>query len=184
MEQKDLLPLLSRVRGGDSDAFVLLSELFDGMTGKLVRSFSAGRCEADRAELQQEARLALYRAACSYRDTEHVTFGLYAGVCVRNALVSYCRRNSVPSGVSFCDIDALLLPDEREPADPLLETERLTEMVEMIGCVLSPYEKQVFIGLVDGEETAVIADTVGKSEKSVANAVFRIQSKLRRALGK
>ena len=184
MEQKELLSLLSRVRGGDSDAFVLLSEGFAGMTEKLVRSFSAGRCEADRAELRQEAHLALFRAACNYRDTEYVTFGLYAGVCVRNALVSYCRRNAAPSGVSFCDIDALLLSDEREPADPLVEMERLTETVEMIGCVLSPYEKQVFIGLVNGEDERMIADTVGKSEKSVANAVFRIQSKLRRVLGK
>ena len=183
MEQKEVLTLLSRVRNGDSDAFALLSERFEGMTNKLVRQFSIDRCEADCAELLQEARLALYRAACTYRNTENVTFGLYARVCVRNALVSFCRR-AVPSGISFCDIDALLLSDEREPVDPLVEAERIAELTEMMGRVLSPYEQQVFARLLDGEEVVVIAEVLGKSEKSVANAVFRIQSKMRTALGK
>ena len=184
MEQKDLLSLLSRIQGGDSDAFALLSEQFDGMMQGQVRAFSLGRCAADAAELLQEARIALYRAANTYRNTEHVTFGLYARICVRNALVSFCRRRALPSGVTICDIDELLLPDEREPVGTLVEAERLAELTEMMGRVLSPYEKQVFARLVDGDATSAIAEALGKSEKSVSNAVFRIQSKLREALGK
>lgn len=184
MEQKEVLLLLPRIRQGESEAFALLTDRFDGMMQKLVRAFSVGRCEADSAELLQEARLALYRAACTYRDAGGVTFGLYARVCVRNALISFLRRQALPSGVSLCDIDALLLSDEREPLGSLVEEERLSELMEMTERLLSSYEKQVFARLIDGEKPALIAEGLGKSEKSVANAVFRIQTKLRDALGK
>ena len=183
MEQNELVALLSRVRGGESDAFALLSTRFEGMLQKQVLSFSDGCCDADVEELLQEARLALYRAACTYRDAESVTFGLYARICVRNALISFLRSRALPSGVSICDYDALLLADENEPLGLLVEEERLAELMAMLGRVLSAYEMQVLVRLIDGEKPACIAEAVGKSEKSVSNAVFRIQTKLREALG-
>ena len=154
------------------------------MTEGLVRAFSSGLCEADSGELSQEARFALYRAACTYKSSEAVTFGLYARICVRNALISFLRRRALPAGVSLCSMDALLLPDERDPVGALVEAESLSELTEEIKAALSSYEHRVFELLVTGEKTAAIAETLGKSEKSVSNAVFRIQTKLRRALGK
>ena len=182
MEQKELLALLLRIRDGEDEAFALLASKFDGMTAGLVRAFSAGLCEADGRELSQEARLALYRAACTYKPSTDVTFGLYARVCVRNALISFLRRRTVPDGVSFCDLDALLLLDEREPLGSLVEEEQLAELTARIGTVLSSYEQSVFLLLVEGEKNGKIAEILGKSEKSVANAVFRIQAKLRALL--
>lgn len=184
MEQKELLSLLARVRNGEDEAFSALADRFCGMTEGLVRTFSSGLCEADGGELAQEARLALYRAACTYKSSESVTFGLYARICVRNALISFLRRRALPSGVSLCNIDALLLPDVREPVGALVEAERLSELTERIKAALSPYEHRVFEMLVTGEKTARIAEILGKSEKSVSNAIFRIQTKLRGTLGK
>ena len=183
MEQKELIRLLERIRNGADEAFSVLADAFGGMTERLVSDFSVGLCSADRSELAQEARLALYRAACTYRRTESVTFGLYARVCVRNALISFSRRRATPKGITLCSVDALLLSEEREPVEPLVEAERLEELMEEMGRVLSAYEAQVFVLLVDGQSNAAIAETLGKSEKSVANTVFRIKSKLREALG-
>ena len=184
MEQKELLSLLMRIRGEDNEAFALLSAQFCGMTEGLVRTFSVGLCEADGRELAQEARLALYRAACTYQDSASVTFGLYARICVRNALISFLRRRKVPEGVSFCDLDELLPSDEQGPLDSLVEAERLAELTAKIAAGLSPYEQSVFVLMVEGEEDGKIAEALGKSEKSVANAVFRIRSKLRALLEK
>ena len=182
MEQKELLSLLQAVRGGEDDAFSLLASRFGGMTEGLVRAFSIGLCEADGRELSQEARLALYRAARTYKPSSAVTFGLYARICVRNALISFLRRRTVPDGVSLCSLDALLLPDEHEPLGALVEEEQLAGLTARIVAALSPYEESVFLLLVEGEKTERIAEILGKSEKSVANAVFRIQAKLRTLL--
>lgn len=184
MEQTELLSLLTRVRGGEDEAFALLASRFSGMTEGLVRTFSQGLCEADDRELSQEARLALYRAARSYKPSEEVTFGLYARICVRNALISFLRRRAVPEGVSFCSLDELLLLDEREPIGILVEEEQLAELTARIAAVLSPYEQGVFAFLVEGERSGKIAEVLGRDEKSVANAVFRIQAKLKALLAK
>ena len=184
MEQKELLSLLVRVRNGDNEAFALLMSQFCGMTAGLVGTFSVGLCEADRAELSQEASCALYRAACSYRDSVSVTFGLYARICVRNALISFLRRRTALECVSFCELDELLPSDEQGPLDSLMAVERLAELSEKIAEELSAYEQSVFALMVEGEENGRIAELLGESKKSVANAVFRIRSKLRALLGK
>ena len=184
MEQNELLSLLMRVRGGDSEAFALLSRQFSRMTEGLAHAFSVGLCEADESELSQEAGVALYRAACTYRDSDSVTFGLYARICVRNALISFLRGRKVPEGVSFCDLDELLPSDEQAPLDSLVEAEQLAELTARIAEVLSPYEQSVFALMVEGEEHGKIAALLGKSKKSVSNAVFRIQAKLRALLEK
>ena len=184
MEQKELVSLLARVRTGEDEAFSLLASRFAGMTEGLARSFSRGLCEADGRELLQEAQLALYRAAHTYRDSDAVTFGLYARICVRNALISYLRRLRLPSGVSLCSFDPLLPLEEREPVAPLLEAEQVAHLVANAMKALSAYEQSVFTLLVEGEEIPSIADALGKSEKSVKNAVFRVQTKLRALLGK
>ena len=184
MEQKELMSLLARVRMGEDEAFSLLASRFAGMTEGLVRSFSRGLCEADGRELSQEAQVALYRAAHAYKASDAVTFGLYARVCVRNALISYLRRRKLPDGVSLCSFDPLLPLEEREPVAPLLEAEQLAALVAGAMRALSPYEQSVFTLLVEGEEIPSIAERLGKSEKSVKNAVFRVQTKLRALLGK
>lgn len=185
MEQKELIQVLASVRAGDDEAFSRLYALYVGMTEGVISSFPVTLCEADRAEASQEARLALYRAALTYRESKNVTFGLYARVCVRNAVVSFVRRRELSTHVAlYDDEEMLLLTDGREPVSPLEEAERLGELMAEVGRVLSHYEAQIFSLLVDGETNAAIAERLGKSEKSVANAVFRIKSKLRDALGK
>ena len=184
MEQKELSSLLARVRDGENEAFALLMSRFCGMTEGLVGTFSVGLCAADRAELSQEASCALYRAACTYRDSVAVTFGLYARICVRNALISSLRRRKALECVSFCELDELLPSDEQGPLDSLMAVERLAELSEKIAKGLSPYEQSVFALMVEGEENGKIAEMLGESKKSVANAVFRIRTKLRALLEK
>ena len=184
MEQKELMSLLARVRMGEDEAFSLLASRFAGMTEGLVRSFSRGLCEADGSELSQEAQVALYRAAHAYKESEAVTFGLYARVCVRNALISYLRRRKLPEGVSLCSLDPLLPLEGGEPVLPLLEAEQLALLVAQAMKKLSQYEQSVFTLLLEGDSPSCIAKTLGKSEKSVQNAVFRVQTKLRALLGK
>ena len=184
MEQKNLLLLLSRVRRGDGDAFSLLCAEFEGMLQKAVHVYSARRCDADASELMHEARLALYRAACTYRDGEQVTFGLYARVCVRNALISFWRKRALPDDVSLCPYKEPEHGEEEDPVSLLLAQERVTELMHMMERALSEDEMQVFVRLIDGERTAEIAKALGKTVRSVSNTIYRVRCKARKVLEK
>jgi len=183
--EHNIKALLERVRQGDGDeAFSSLCDHFAPMLGALVSRFSDGACEADRAELAQEARIAFFRAAKSYASEDGaVTFGLYARVCVRNALVSFCRaRSKQPPLCSIDELDEVLLPHNEEPLGALIEAESLKAMYRKIESVLSSFERRVFDLYIEEETTAAIAVKLGKSEKSVSNALYRVLSKLRNEL--
>ena len=51
-----------------------------------------------------------------------------------------------------------------------------------VAAVLSPFELQVFDGMLEGLRTPQIAQSLGVGEKSVSNAIFRLTEKLRGAL--
>ena len=102
MTNIETLELLRLVREGREDAFDTLAreyrKLIESTARRAVRSvaesgFPEGELTLD--DLRQEARLAFYRAAMSYDADgvgKEVTFGLYAKVCMRNAMISELRR--------------------------------------------------------------------------------------------
>ncbi|MBQ9735515.1 MAG: sigma-70 family RNA polymerase sigma factor [Clostridia bacterium] len=183
MEQTKVQELLGRVRAGEDEAFCALADAFHPMMESLVCRSSVP--SLDEEEQRQEARLALYHAACTYKPDHGVTFGLYARVCVRNAIVSYLRRHHAQAqSLSPKTLDELLIVDDTDPIGTLIEAEALARLQKKIDGVLSPYERSVFEHYVLGERPAAIAARLGKSEKSVSNAIFRMQSKLRCALDK
>ena len=182
-ERKETEDLLAAFRGGDSSAFALLCEKYDRLLQGATSRFSADLCETDAAEVRQEARIALFRAAQSYRPSADVTFGLYARVCVRNALISRYRKKKAVLCSLEDSIDGLLDACGEEPYEALSAAESLEEAYKRVASVLSPYERQVFDLYVEGERAASIGIRLGKTEKSVYNAISRTLSKLRVEFG-
>ena len=183
MEQKEVLLLLPRIRQGESEAFALLTDRFDGMMQKLVRAFSVGRCEADSAELLQEARLALYRAACTYRDAGGVTFGLYAHICIQNKLIDmYRRRDSLPDVIEDADVE--LISDDSELEASIITRETVDAVLRAADRILSDYERRVLALHMQGYKTAMIAKALSRDAKSVDNAKSRIFRRLRGVIDK
>ena len=184
-EKKGTDGLLWGVCAGDDSAFALLCERYDKLLKGAVSRFSVGLCEADIAELEQEAKIAFFRAAQDYRSSAEVTFGLYARVCVRNALVTWYRKKN--RKMVFCSledhIDSLLGGFAEEPYAAVSAAESLAGMYRRIASVLSPYERQVFSLHLEGESAARIGERLGKTEKSVYNATARMLAKLRAEFG-
>ena len=170
--------LLASVRGGDESAFAVLLDSYAPLLNSLSSSLGASSEAQD--ELMQEARFALYRAALSYREGG-VTFGLYAKICVRNALVSRLRK--AEREVALCSLDHLsdsLMPqDGGDALDSLLRDESFRELCSRIAELLSPYERRVFVLYASGLSLKEVAHELGKAQKSVRNALDRCLSKLR-----
>lgn len=187
-EGEEILDLLSLVRAGKASAFARLTKDYHALLRSRIAAFHFEGAALDDA--YSDACLALYRAALRYREGMGVTFGLYAKICIDNALKTGYRKNRVGTSasdervdlVSFEDADAVGL--YAEFSDPMIEEERMAALLSQIMRELSPYEKTVFtLYYINGIAVSEIAKQLGKSEKSVKNAISRLVIKLRKRLG-
>ena len=175
---------LARFREGDNSAFDTLISLFRPLMVSMTNRFCPDPASSEWEEWFQEARIALYRAAVRYRtDSDRITFGLFARICIRNAFIDRERRKNVDTvPLSQWQEDALLFSNAVDPLEVLVKSEERKNLRRRIVSLLSPYELKVFDGMLDGLTVSEIAKSAGKTEKSVSNAVFRLTGKLYHAL--
>lgn len=187
-EGEDISALLSLVRAGKTSAFARLIDTYRPLLYARIAAFRYEGQEIDDA--YSEACLALYRAALRYQGWAGVTFGLYAKICIDNALKTGYRKNRVGNSASDGQVD-LVSFEEADAAglvadfsDPVLEEEAMSVLLSQIMRELSSYEKTVFtLYYINGIAVSEIAKQLGKGEKSVKNAISRLVIKLRKRLG-
>ncbi len=147
--------------------------------------------ELNREDLRQEAILSFYNSILTYdTEQEEVEFGLYAKICVTNGLVSRLRRWKNRAQAPWDPLDSLdtrgevplSLQDFEDPSVKILEQERLRALYSVIRKCLSDYEYRVWSLYMSGRSAAEIGELVGREEKSVSNAIYRIRKKLRAEL--
>lgn len=193
MRNAEQLQLLHRVKAGDSAAFTELCEAFHPLLTSVVEKTCHSGVSMEKDELMQEARLALYRAADAYDiRQDRVSFGLYAKICMENAMRSLLRRRSSVTGrqetrlLSWDELvetgglagsDLVQEPDDisRELCG-LQEAEFLNQKIRR---ALSDFEWRVFRLYADGASAKEISDVIGRPLKSVENAIQRSITKLR-----
>ena len=180
IKQNDLLAL---AKGGDEAAFEALLETYSPLIESLISGFSLTDLALDiRDDLRQEACIAFFGAVKSFDAAQsEIRFGLFAKICIRNRLISYQRKlNRLPRPAAE---DALALSEEEaDPARAVVEKENYLALYSRINDLLSPYEKQVWWMYLSGRTAREIGDAIGRDERSVQNAVYRIRQKLRRAI--
>lgn len=175
--------LIRRVRNGDQSAFDSLAEHYSPLILSMTQIYSslAAADDSEKEDVLQEAMVAFYRACLSYDlGEENVSFGLYAKICIRNRLVSFLRRH--PNRAALSDDDKALERASGDAADPLediLQKEDVSRMMAVINNELSPYEKKIFSLYTLGRTSDEIALSVGKTKKSVSNAIYRIRVKIK-----
>ncbi|MGN1345594.1 MAG: sigma-70 family RNA polymerase sigma factor [Eubacteriales bacterium] len=206
--ESGLRELLEGVQKGDTDAFERLAEKYHSLTESAVRRFASsfgisgesGRGDNvyDADDLRQCAAMALYRAAVTYRPDEEgreVSFGLYAKICVNNAIISelrkYRRDRKKRALRSAENADAMEdtaegrkrrdagRPSGEDPLYRLLAEESMRETLERVRSALSGYEKEIFECYIVGKSVTEIAERLGKDKKSVSNALYRVKVKIR-----
>ena len=177
--------LLEKLQQGEKSVFSSIEQEFSPLIISLIAKYAKG---TDEQEIMQEARLALYNAAMSYDLTQKkVSFGLYAKICISNALISDARKRSKNKGQVF-SLDEIeenggyptyFSEECYDLSKHLIDNEEAEYLYKKATLVLSPYEAKVFDLYVKGFTTSGIAQTLGKTEKSVSNALARLTSKLR-----
>ncbi len=183
-----LVSQLAKARAGDPTAFATLlarySPMIESKLHRKRRSVPSLTPE-DEKDLRQEAYLAFFRAIQTYRtDQEAVLFGLYAKICVENALLSAIRQLR-PAAETLDPAQWEAIPDGEGVHDPtrhLREEEDYRSLYDKIERVLSPMENNIWHCYTAGMTAGEIARTTGQSIRSVNNAIYRTRQKLRAVL--
>jgi len=172
------------VRAGDQSAFSALLADYEPLICAEVSRHATGLGEQDVEDLHQCALLALYRAALNFDLSQYeVEFGLYAKICITNALVSQLRViHRYRTEVSAADVQDGNETGE-DPAARVMQEEAAEALYARVRSLLSPYENRVWALYVAGLPGGEIARRLQKDTHSIENAVYRIRKKLRAALG-
>lgn len=174
----DTSDLVARVAAGDESAFAELCAEYEPLVRSMARKYAQMSGVTDEKQtfedFSQEAKLALFRAAKSYEaGSGEVSFGLFAKICIRNALVSELRRMSRKHKAEIAESEKARIDNSPKLAESIDAAEVLD------GDLLSVLEKEVFRMYLDGIKVRDMAKRLGRSSKSVSNAMFRIRAKLK-----
>lgn len=175
--------LAALYRSGDQAAFQKLSaRYFFIIRYKASESYGSGM-EPD--DLFQEGLLGLLNAVESYNADGKASFRTYAGVCIRNKIISAVRsfqseRNKLNNEhCSFDDVQNFPSAPETEPETAFVIREAFEGFQDYIRNELSEKEFEVLELYVEGKSYDEISQKLGISRKSCDNAMQRIRKKLR-----
>lgn len=159
--------------------------------GRLVRMcarplFLAG---GDSEDLIQEGMLGLLSAIRSYNPSKAASFRTYADICIRSKLVNAVqaaqRDKHLPLNHSisfetplFDGTSEFLFSSEESPEDVVIGKEELQERIDALKGQLSGFEAEILSCYLGGLSCAEIAGRVGRTYKSVDNAIQRIRRKM------
>ena len=138
----------------------------------------------DSEDLIQEGMLGLLAAIRGFQSGKETSFRTYAEICVRSRLYAAVRAAQrdkhfpLNHSVSF----ETLFSSEESPEDVVIGREELRERLDALKGQLSGFEAEILSYYLGGLSCAEIASQVGRSTKSVDNAVQRIRRKVARQL--
>ena len=150
----------------------------------------------DSEDLIQEGMVGLIKAVREYDPLRDASFRTFAEICIRNRLFSVLRaasrdkhaplNQSVPLDTPFFDGNSYTagIRDmaQGNPEDLILDRERAESLLSGVRKQLSEFETKILGYYLDGLSCREIAEAVGKSPKSVDNAVQRVRRKVARQL--
>ncbi|MBE6537433.1 MAG: sigma-70 family RNA polymerase sigma factor [Ruminococcaceae bacterium] len=174
--------LIDMVRGESfsDEAFAELIERYSPLLKKRIATYF-GVLSAEESEFMQEASIALHSAAMTYDSgkCDGVTFGLYASVCVTNRLKSLLRKRLKDLDKSDDYLSLEKVASGVNVENSIVTRDVCDRVMREAKELLSDFEYEVFRLSFERYTTKDIAESLGKSAKSIDNAKFRISKSLR-----
>ena len=183
--------LIRRLREGDRAITDYLMEKYKGLVKKEAKAMYLLGGEND--DLIQEGMLGLLTAIRRFDGGREASFRTFAEVCIRSRLRTAIRAaqgdKHAPLNHSvsfepplFDGTNAHLFSSAVSPEDVIIGREELKERLDTLKGQLSELEAQILPPYLSGLSCGEISRRVGRSKKSVDNAIQRIRRKMARQI--
>lgn len=183
--------LIEKLRQGEDDITDYILEKYKPLVRKKTNAMYLIGGETE--DLIQEGMIGLFKAIRDYKPDKDASFYHFAELCINRQLYSVLeasnRKKHQPlnSYISLSEQEhpdavaaELLVDKESGPEQTVIEQEVWEEYKKRLAQKLSRMENQVLQYYLDGNHYIQIAEMMGKSPKSIDNALQRIRQKIRR----
>jgi len=189
--------LVLLAQSGDEEAQEFLLDKYKFLVRAKSRAYFL--IGADNEDIIQEGMIGLYKAVRDYNEEKNASFHSFAELCVNRQMITAIkaatRQKHQPLN-SYVSLNKPVYEEESEqtymdllqsgallnPEVLLIDREKAASLLENARKLLSEFEVKILGYYLDGLTCREIAETVGKSPKSVDNAVQRIRRKIARQL--
>lgn len=182
--------LIEKLRQGEDDITDYILEKYKPLVRKKTNAMYLIGGETE--DLIQEGMIGLFKAIRDYKPDKDASFYHFAELCINRQLYSALeasnRKKHQPlnSYISLSEQEhpdavtaELLVDKESGPEQTVIEQEVWEEYKKHLAQKLSRMENQVLQYYLDGNHYIQIAEMMGKSPKSIDNALQRIRQKIR-----
>ena len=181
----------------DSDALDYLLGKYKNFVRAKARSYFL--IGADREDIVQEGMIGLYKAIRDFRAARQTSFRAFAELCITRQIITAIktatRQKHRPLN-SYVSLNKPVYDEESDrtlidiissgkisnPEDIIIGREDFTTIEAKMGKILSPLEMKVLKSYIDGKSYFEISEELGRSIKSVDNALQRVKNKLEKLI--
>jgi RNA polymerase sporulation-specific sigma factor len=190
LSDNELLELINKEK--NNDAMETLIKRFGPLVTRQSRSLYI--IGADEEDLIQEGMIGLVKAVNDYKADKGASFKTFAFMCVRRQMLTAINnsnnRKNIPlnhyisiygdgNGDYVSPLDEMDSGVITNPEDIMLARLQESDLIKVIESKLSKFEHQVLDEYLTGASYEEIGERLGKTAKSIDNAVQRIRAKLR-----
>ncbi|MBQ6844746.1 MAG: sigma-70 family RNA polymerase sigma factor [Agathobacter sp.] len=193
MNYKDLSDeeLIERLRAGDGDIVDYIMEKYKPLVRKKTNAMYL--IGGENEDLIQEGMIGLFKAVRDYNPEKSAAFFAFAELCITRQLYSALeasnrkKHSPLNNYISFSnqedtdgmDLEQIISSQNISPEQMLIEKERKQEFFAGLEEKLSKMEKKVLYLYLEGNSYTQIAETMGKTPKSIDNTLQRIRGKVK-----
>ena len=183
--------LIERLRNGESKISDYLMEKYKGTVKKRARAMYLIGGETD--DLIQEGMIGLFKAVQDYRPDREASFRTFAGLCIDRQLYSAVKNSTRQKHIPLNSYVSLSEEEEsgsleglwsENPEALVIDRENTGILEKEISKALSPMENKVLDYYLRGYGYVQFAEIMGKTPKSIDNALQRIRGKIRTCIEK
>lgn len=185
--------LVLKAQAGDLDAEETLMRKYKEtvrIKGKMY--YMAG---ADEDDVMQEGMIGLLKAIRQYDPDKEASFGTFAGICITRQIISAIRsadrekHKALNTSISLSDrlndngeditLEDTLRTNMAENPETLLVIKDIVYYIMHNGDnILSDFEMEVLSEVLKGKKLEEIAEKLGRTSKSIDNAMQRTKKKV------